>query len=208
MSLQTNTDGAAIGRLVPPSGLSRIVTTLVLVLAGSAIIAIAAKIKVPFYPVPMTLQTLAIMAIAATYGSRLALATVAFYLLQGLVGLPIFTNTPPMVAGPAYFLGPTGGFLVGFLAIAAIVGAAADRGWDRSVPKLFAALVAAQVVTMALGFAWLAWFATLSSGATGVGMAGAFAGGVAPFILGDLLKICLVAAAVPAAGTLLGRFRD
>ena len=82
------------------------------------VLAIAAKIKVPFYPVPMTLQTLAVLGIAATYGSRLAVITVLAYLAQGALGLPVFTNTPPAVAGPAYFMGPTGGFLLGFVVMA------------------------------------------------------------------------------------------
>ncbi|HMN87940.1 MAG TPA: biotin transporter BioY [Bauldia sp.] len=187
------------------SELSRFLIGLALVLAGTAVIAISAKIKVPFFPVPMTLQTLAIMAIAATYGSRLAVVTVLAYLVEGLVGLPVFTNTPPAGAGPAYFLGPTGGFLAGFVAMAAIVGIAADRGFGRSTVKLAGALLAGEVVMMALGFAWLAWFATLSSGATGLGAGTALAAGVTPFVLGDLLKIALVALGVPAIWSLFGR---
>ena len=187
------------------SELSRFLIGLALVLAGTAVIAISAKIKVPFFPVPMTLQTLAIMAIAATYGSRLAVVTVLAYLVEGLVGLPVFTNTPPAVAGPAYFLGPTGGFLAGFVAMAAIVGIAADRGFGRSTVKLAGALLAGEVVMMALGFAWLAWFATLSSGATGLGAGTALAAGVTPFVLGDLLKIALVALGVPAVWSLVRR---
>jgi biotin transport system substrate-specific component len=178
---------------------------VLLVLAGTALIAIAAKIKVPFYPVPMTLQTLAIMLIAATYGLRLGTVTVIAYLLEGALGLPVFTNTPPMVAGPAYFLGTTGGFLVGFVVIALVVGYAADRGWDRSIPKLLGSAVVAEVIMLALGFAWLAWFATLSSGATGLGVAKAFAGGITPFLLGDALKIVLASLAVPAVWSLVGK---
>jgi biotin transport system substrate-specific component len=176
---------------------------VLLVIVGSALLIISAKIKVPFYPVPMTLQTFAVMAIAAAYGSRLAVATVALYLIEGLVGLPVFTSTPPAVAGPAYFLGPTGGFLIGFLAIAWIVGTATDRGWDRSVPKLFAAMIAADIVCFILGFAWLAWFAQLSSGATGIGVAKAWANGIVPFLLADLVKIALAACLIPAAWRLV-----
>lgn len=178
---------------------------VLLVLAGTALIAIAAKIKVPFYPVPMTLQTLAILLIASTYGLRLGTLTVVAYLLEGALGLPVFTNTPPAVAGPAYFLGTTGGFLLGFVVLAVVVGYAADRGWDRAIPKLFAAMVIAEVVMLALGFIWLAWFASLSSGATGLGTAKAWAGGVSVFLLGDLLKIVLATLAVPAAWSLVGK---
>ena len=197
--MQSQVQGrSALAETLLPEGAARLVSSILLVIAGSLAIAIAAKIKVPFFPVPITLQTLAILAIAATYGSRLAVITVLVYLAQGAAGLPIFTNTPPAVAGPAYFMGPTGGFLLGFVVMAWIVGTAADRGWSRSFPKLFGAMFAAEAVMMVLGFAWLAWFAVLSSGASGLGIAGAFSAGVAPFLIGDLLKILLAAAAVPA----------
>jgi biotin transport system substrate-specific component len=183
------------------------VQEVALVLGGTLALIIAAKIRVPFYPVPMTLQTLAVMAIAVTFGLRLGVATVLAYLAEGALGIPVFTNTPPLVAGPAYLLGPTGGFLAGFVVLAAIIGYAADRGWSRSIPKLAAALIVGEVIMMALGFVWLAGFAQLSTGAAGIGTAKAWAGGVAPFILGDLLKVALVAFAVPAAWSLLGERR-
>lgn len=203
--MQSHATSRALATAVWPENANRTVQAIVLVLVGTLILAISAKIKVPFYPVPMTLQTLAIMAIAAAYGSRLAVATVVAYLLEGAAGLPVFTNTPPAVAGPAYLIGPTGGFLIGFIALAWIVGYAADRGWDRSVQKLFAAMIVADVVVFALGFAWLAWFATMSNGGTGIGAAAAFKFGVAPFLLADLLKIALAALAVPAAWRLVDR---
>jgi biotin transport system substrate-specific component len=188
-----------------PDSVPRIPAAIVLAVVGSIVLALSAKAQVPFYPVPMTLQTLAIMAISAAYGTRLAVATVLLYLLEGFFGLPVFANTPPAVAGPAYFLGTTGGFLIGFLALAFIVGYAADRGWDRSTPKLFAAMVVADAVVFALGFTWLAWFAHLSSGATGIGPASAWTGGVLNFLLADLLKIALAALAIPASWTLVER---
>jgi biotin transport system substrate-specific component len=206
MQSRTSTNAALAPTLWPFAG-NRTAQDVVLVLAGTALIAVAAKIKVPFFPVPMTLQTLAIMLIAATYGFRLGTLTVLAYLAEGIVGLPVFTNTPPSVAGPLYFLGPTGGFLAGFVVLAMVVGAAADRGFDRSIPKLFAAMLAGEVIMMALGFAWLAWFATLSSGAVGLGVEKALAGGVTPFIWGDLLKIALASMLVTTAWSLL-RKRD
>lgn len=171
---------------------------VLLVLVGSAILIISAKIKVPFYPVPMTLQTFAVMAIAAAYGSRLAVATVLAYLAEGLFGLPVFTNTPPAIAGPAYFLGPTGGFLIGFIIAAFIVGLAAHRGHDRSPVRLFIYMLVADIVIFALGFIWLSWFAQIASG-TGIGPAAAWTGGVLPFLIADLVKIALAACLIPAA---------
>jgi biotin transport system substrate-specific component len=199
MSLPTQGPArAALAETFLPEGAARLVSAVLLVVAGTMLLAIAAKIKVPFFPVPMTLQTLAVLAIAATFGSRLAVITVVAYLAQGLAGLPVFTNTPPAVAGPAYFMGPTGGFLIGFVVMAFIVGKAADLGWGRSFPKMLGAMVAGEVAMMALGFVWLAWFAALSSGGNGLGMATALSAGVTPFLLGDALKILLAAAAVPA----------
>lgn len=202
MQSRASTRAPLAPTLLPLAG-NRTVQEIVLILAGTALIAIAAKIKVPFYPVPMTLQTLAIMLIAASYGFRLGTVTVVAYLGEGLLGLPVFTNTPPEAAGPLYFLGPTGGFLVGFVALAMVVGFLADRGWDRSVVRLFAAILAGQIVLFALGFAWLAWFAQMSSGATGLGVEKAFVAGVKPFIWAGLLKGALAAFLVPAAWSLL-----
>jgi biotin transport system substrate-specific component len=206
MSLMSeNATSRALAVSLWPDNVNRFVQGAILVLAGTLVLAISAKIKVPFYPVPMTLQTLAVLLIAATYGSRLAVATVAAYIVEGMLGLPVFTNTPPAIAGPAYMLGPTAGFIVSWLAVAAIVGTATDRGWDRSIVKLGGAMVVAIVVQFAIGFAWLAWFAQIPNGATGIGVSGAFLGGVAPFLLGDGLKIVLAALAVPAAWRLVDR---
>lgn len=202
MQSRASNSTALAPTLMPLAG-NRAIQGIILVLAGTALIAIAAKIKVPFFPVPMTLQTLAIILIAATYGFRLGTLTVLAYLAEGFFGLPVFTNTPPAVAGPAYFLGTTGGFLAGFVLLAMIVGYAADRGWDRSIPRLFGAIFVGEIALFALGFAWLAWFATLSSGAVGLGADTALAAGVTPFIWGDLLKSALAAFLVPAAWSLV-----
>lgn len=204
MQSRGSTPNALAPTIVPVFG-NRAIQSIILILAGTALIAIAAKIKVPFYPVPMTLQTLAIILIAGTYGFRLGTLTVLAYLVEGFLGLPVFANTPPAVAGPLYFLGPTGGFLAGFVLLAMIVGYAADRGWDRSTPRLFASIVIGEIVLFALGFAWLAWFATLSSGAVGLGVDTALSAGVTPFIWGDLLKSGLAAFLIPAAWALTDR---
>lgn len=180
-----------------------LVRNVALAVAGSLLLVAAAKIKVPFWPVPMTLQTLAVLAIGAAYGSRLGAATVALYLAYGLAGLPVFTNTPPVAAGPLYFAGPTGGFLLGFLGAAAISGWAAARG--ASLARMTAGFVLAQGVMFGLGFLWLALGAQVAAGATGVGFAKAFAFGVQPFLLGDLLKTALAVAFTAAGWSLLGR---
>lgn len=202
--MQTNAQGAALAPSLIAARGSRTLQEVLLVLGGTLVLYISAKVSVPFYPVPMTLQTLAVMAIAAAYGQRLGTLTVLAYLGEGLAGLPVFTSTPPAVAGPLYFLGSTGGFLAGFILLALIVGYAADRGWDRSFVRLFGAMIVADVVVFAMGFVWLAAFAHLGS-KTGLGFSTAWAKGVVPFLLGDLLKIVLAAAALPAAWGLIRR---
>ena len=177
-----------------PSASRSLLRSVALVLLGCALLWVSAKVKVPFWPVPMTLQTFAVMALGAAYGSRLGAATVIAYLAAGAAGLPVFTNTPPDMAGPAYLLGPTGGFLIGFVAAAFIVGTAADRHWDRSVPKLLAAMVAADAVVFAMGLAWLGLAVPALGYSWGLLEAGLF-----PFVLGDLLKVLIAALAVPAA---------
>jgi biotin transport system substrate-specific component len=195
----------ALAVAVWPQSANRVLRDAILILVGTVLLALSAKAKVPFWPVPMTLQTFAVMAIAAAYGSRLAVMTVVAYLIEGALGYPVFTNTPPALAEPAYFLGPTGGFLIGFIALAWIVGSATDRGWDRSPLKLFAAMVVADLVVFALGFAWLAWGAHLPSGGTGIGATSAFMNGIVPFALADLLKIALAALLIPAVWGLVDK---
>ena len=203
--MESNTSSRALAPTLWAGGANRVLRDALLVLVGTVVIAFAAKIQVPFYPVPMTLQTLAIMLIAATYGLRLGVSTLFAYLIEGALGVPVFANTPPAVAGPAYFMGTTGGFLAGFVLAAMIVGYAADRGWDRSIPKLFVSIILGEAAIFTLGFAWLAWFATLGGGAHGIGAAKALAGGVEPFLLGDLLKTALASLALPTAWKTLGK---
>jgi biotin transport system substrate-specific component len=167
----------------------------VLAVVGSLVLTISAKVQVPFYPVPMTLQTLAVLLIGAAYGWRLGVASVGLYLMQGLMGFPVFANTPPAIAGLAYFMGPTAGFLMGFVASVALVGFAVERGAARSLPVLTGVVLLAETLVFGLGFAWLAQFATFASGAVGLGFGKAFAA-IQPFLLGDLLKSAIAVAAI------------
>ncbi len=193
--MQTNTTSRALAAAVWPQNANRTLQSVVLVLAGTAIIAAAAKIQVPFWPVPLTLQTLAVMLVGATYGSRLAAATLVAYILEGMAGLPVFAGA---VAGPAYLLGPTAGFIWGWIPMAAIIGYAADRGWDRSMVRLFAVVLAADALDFALGLGWLGHAVpTIGYSQT------LLETGLYPFVLGDLLKIALVALSVPAGWALM-----
>ena len=135
----------------------------------------------------MTLQTLAVLTLGALFGARLAAATVALYLGEGLIGLPVFAGA---VAGPAYVAGPTGGYLVGFLLAAALVGWLAERGWTRGWLLALAAMTLGHVVIFVAGFAWLA---------PALGAGKAWAVGVAPFAAATLAKTLLAAALAIAA---------
>jgi biotin transport system substrate-specific component len=155
------------------------------------------------WPVPMTMQSFVVLFLGATLGPRLGVAAVALYLAQGAMGLPVFANTPPAVASLAYFMGPTGGFLVGFLPAAWLAGRAARPG----VPlwRVGAGLLGAHAVLLLAGLVWLAVFAQLASGAVGVGFERAFVSGVQPFLLGTLVKVALATALVGAGWSLARR---
>jgi biotin transport system substrate-specific component len=174
-------------------GERKLLRQVILAVAGVALLTLSTKVQVPFYPVPMTLQTMVVLLIGAAYGWRLGTVTVGLYLLQGLAGLPVFANSA--MAGPAYFLGPTAGFLVAFIASAAITGFAVEKGAARSLPLLAGAMLLAQAVVFTIGTIWLAQFAQLSNGTTGVGFARAWAL-VQTFLPGDLLKAAIAVALV------------
>ncbi|WP_296571721.1 biotin transporter BioY [Phreatobacter sp.] len=179
-----------------PTGAAALLRPALLVAAGVCMITLGAKASVPFWPVPLTLQTLAISVVAAAYGLRLGVATVGAYLAAGLLGAPVFAG---MTTGVAPFLGPTGGFLVGFLVMAAIIGAAADRGWDKAWPKILAAMALANVIVFVPGLLWLGTF-------TGYGEK-LLAAGLWPFALGTVVKTALAAALMPLAWSLVSRLR-
>ncbi|MGJ8527009.1 biotin transporter BioY [Maritalea sp.] len=170
-------------QFLPAEGVGRLLGYALMAVAGTIVLAAAAKVAVPFFPVPMTLTTLAILVIAGTYGFRLGLATIALYLLEGALGLPVFATG----AGLAYMAGPTGGFLAGYIALTAIVGWSVDRGMGKNIVLLFAAMLVGEVVMFALGFSWLANL---------IGVEKSWMFGVQPFILGDLLKTAIAATLV------------
>ena len=132
---------------MPEQGVSRLVTQVLLVVAGSLLMAFSSKISVPFWPVPMTMQTLAVFVISAAYGRNLAVATMLLYLAEGAVGFPVFSKG----GGLAYLAGPTAGYLIAYPFAAAIVGWAADRGLDRDPFRLFLVMLVAEVVILGLG---------------------------------------------------------
>ena len=179
-------------RAVGFSGVSR---TVILIVLGTALLTLSAKINLPLPYVPMTLQTLVVLVIGAAYGWRLGGTTVLVYLAEGAIGLPVFAGP---VGGLAPFLGPTAGYLAGFVAAALTTGWLSERGWDRSVPLLFVAMGLGHIIILAAGFAWLVFGMKL-------GFEKAWLVGIAPFVAASVIKNALGAALVPACRQMLDR---
>jgi biotin transport system substrate-specific component len=163
--------------LWPASGTPRVLRALLLALLGSALLTISAKIEVPFYPVPMTMQTLVVLLLGMAFGARLGTAAVLLYLAEGAVGLPVFAGTPERGIGIAYMMGPTGGYLVGFVLSAAITGWLTER--RRDWPSLVLAVAAGSIVVFIPGVLWLAHL---------IGFEQSIVHGLAPFLWGTVLK--------------------
>ncbi|MFA6031742.1 MAG: biotin transporter BioY [Myxococcota bacterium] len=181
---------------LPQEGAARLATQIFLAVTGTLLLTLSAKTKVVLGPVDISMQTLAVFLISASFGMRLGVATLLLYMAEGAMGFPVFQGTPEKGIGMAYMLGSTGGYLAGFVAMAAIVGWAADRGWDRHPIKLFNAMLVGEVLMMAMGFAWLALL---------IGAEKSWQFGVVPFIVGDLIKVALAASLVPAVWSLMSR---
>jgi biotin transport system substrate-specific component len=178
------------GALWPASPASKLSRNVILAVGGTVLLWLSAKIQVPLYPVPITMQTLVVLVLGMAYGPRLGAATMALYLLEAAVGLPVLAGGWSAGGGFHLLYGPTGGYLVGFVVAAAVCGRLAQRGWDRSLPHAAAAMLIGNLIIYALGLAWLA---------IQIGAAGAVQYGLLPFLLGDLLKIALGTCGLPAA---------
>ena len=163
-----------------------------LVVGGSIALTISAHVKIPFYPVPVTMQTLVVLLIGMSYGPRLGAVTIAAYLAQGAMGLPVFASG----AGLLYMAGPTGGYLAGFLAASIVMGALAQRGWGKTAASTALAMIIGNLVIYTLGVAWLANL---------FGMSVAINAGVLPFLYGDALKIVIAAGLMPFAWNMVSK---
>ena len=169
--------------------------SLTLTFAGAILLTVSAKFEVPFYPVPLTMQTFAVLGIGMVYGSRLGAFTVLLYLFAGMAGMPVFAGTPEKGIGLAYMMGPTGGYLLGFVLAAMLTGWLAERGWDRKISSTFFAMVAGNAVIYLFGITWLGSLVGWDKPV--------FAWGMVPFLAGDLFKIVLAMIVVPGAWKLL-----
>ena len=164
---------------------SKIIKYVFLALLGSIILAVSSKIKIPFYPVPMTMQTLVVLIIGIFFGWKLGLATVSLYLFEGIIGLPVFSGTPEKGLGLIYFTGPTMGYLLGFLVAVYISG---KFNYDSNLIKNFLKLLLATSFIYISGMTWLGnligWDKPI------------FQLGAQPFLLAELFKILIVTVAV------------
>ena len=168
-----------------------------LVAAGIAALVLASKIRVPMWPVPVTMQTFAVLLIGTAYGLRLSLVTVLGYLVLGAAGMAVFAGEK---AGLAYMAGPTGGYLVGFAAAMALMGVLARRGWDRSALRMAGAMVLGNAVIYGFGLAWMSWLFAASKG-----MGWVLQYGMVNFLAGDVLKLVLAAMLMPLAWKVVKR---
>ena len=188
--------------VLPQQGTGLAVKRALLVVLGIAALAVAAKIRVPLWPVPVTMQTFVVLTVGAAYGARLGTATVLGYLLVGAAGFDVFTSSSAESNGIGYMLGGTGGYLVGYLLAAALRGLLARRGWDRSVMAMAGGMLLGTLAIYAPGLGWLGHLYADANG-----WAWVFEVGLYPFLLGDALKLALAALILPLAWRAVGGAR-
>ncbi|MDH5797943.1 MAG: biotin transporter BioY [Paracoccaceae bacterium] len=175
------------------------VKQIALVVFGIVALAIAAKVKVPMWPVPVTMGTFAVLTIGAAYGPRLGFATILGYMIIGALGFDVFASSSAELAGIDYMMGGTGGYLLGYVLATVALGALARRGWDRSILWMAGAMLIGNALIYAPGLLWLGqlygWDKPILEW------------GFTPFVIGDLLKLALAALIVPGLWKLVGNAR-
>jgi biotin transport system substrate-specific component len=183
----------------PSDGTALRIKQAALVVLGIVALAVAAKIKVPMWPVPMTMGTFAVLTIGAAYGVRLGLVTILGYMIVGALGFDVFAGSSAEAFGLTYMMGGTGGYLLGYVLATVALGLLARRGWDRSAPKMAGAMVVGTVLIYVPGLIWLGllygWDQPI------------LAWGLWPFLIGDGIKLALAALLLPLAWKLVGRAR-
>ncbi|MFH1345931.1 MAG: biotin transporter BioY [Pseudomonadota bacterium] len=172
-------------------GTSHLAIDATTVFAASLLLAVSAKIAVPFYPVPITMQTLVVIGLGLALGPVRGLAAVALYLAEGAAGFPVFAGTPQKGIGLAYMMGPTGGYLLGYLPAVLLAGWLGVRGWDRNPLSAMAAALLAGAVIYVPGLLWLGAVLGFDKPILQVGLY--------PFIFGDIVKALLAVLIFPTA---------
>jgi len=167
--------------LIKQNTQTQLIKLLLIVFFGSLILAISAKIKIPFYPVPMTMQTFVVLFLGISFGYKIGLATISLYLLEGIFGLPVFSNSPERGVGLAYFTGPTMGYLIGFLTACFL---ASFIKIEDNYLKIFVKLILSVSTIYILGILWLGTLVGWDKPIIELG--------VLPFILAEFFKIALL----------------
>ena len=180
--------------LIKSNQLQKVLKIFLLVFFGSILLTISAKVKIPFYPVPMTMQTFVVLFLGLAFGYKVGLATVTLYLLEGILGLPVFSNSPEKGVGLIYFTGPTMGYLIGFLVAVYFAGTKPDWfNWNKKksfdVLGVFTRLVVAVSFIYILGLLWLGYLIGWDKPI--------FKLGAQPFLLAELFKLFLLTALYP-----------
>ena len=181
--------------LIKQNSHTRIFKSLIIIFLGSILLTISAKVKIPFYPVPMTMQTFVVLFLGLSFGYKIGLATVSLYLIEGIVGFPVFSNSPEKGIGLVYFTGPTMGYLIGFLPAVFLTGFLKLDDWTKKeseslkffLSNLIKLLISVSVIYL-LGLIWLNNL---------IGFEKALLFGFKPFWIAELFKILLLAFLVP-----------
>lgn len=193
MTMQLASQTALIDRVFPKSTLNNVA----LILSGAVLTAYAAQLVIPMWPVPFTAQTLAVLLVGSVLGASRGAIALITYFSMGAIGLPVFS------AATSLSFGPTFGYLVGFVAAAAVVGWFSERGWHKSVAGVIGSFAIANAVIYLFGLPWLAF--ALGSLGSANDLISVAAAGFVPFIVGDVLKMLLAAALLPLAWKFLGK---
>ena len=181
--------------LIKQNSQSQLIKSLIIIFLGSIILAISAKVKIPFYPVPMTMQTFVVLFLGLSFGYKIGLATVSLYLLEGIIGLPVFSNSPEKGVGLVYFTGPTMGYLIGFLPAVFLTGYFKFGDWTKKVNgnvefffiNLIKLLISVSIIYL-LGLLWLSNL---------IGLEKALIFGFKPFLIAELFKVLILALLIP-----------
>ena len=161
---------------------SKLVKSVIIVFLGSIILTISAKIKIPFYPVPMTMQTFVVLFLGISFGYKIGIATISLYLFEGIVGLPVFSNSPERGIGLAYFTGPTMGYLLGFISACYL---ASYIKINENYFIIFLKLIISVSTIYILGILWLGHIIGWEKPLVELG--------VTPFLLAEIFKVTLIA---------------
>jgi biotin transport system substrate-specific component len=167
--------------LLKTNSIQKILKTFVLVFLGTMVLTISAKLKIPFYPVPMTMQTFVVLFLGLAFGYKIGLATVSVYLLEGIIGIPVFSNSPEKGVGLVYFTGPTMGYLIGFLSAVFLAG---YLNLKNNIFIIFSKLILSVSTIYLFGVLWLGTLIGWDKPILELG--------VTPFLLAELFKICLL----------------